>query len=112
MGKWTNKTAGLIFLAAASVYSDQAIVAAAGRRASSPAAAAVVGADASTPDVKLIEETTDPFAGGATTAPAAATNPTTDPAAASQPTATQPSEGRSVSNSEVSVSDAGTVEIH
>src|SRR5690349_13713773 len=109
MGKWT-KTAGLIFLAAASVYSNQAIVAAAGRGASGAPAA-----DTAT-DVKLLEDataaTTDPFAtAGATTAPTtAATEGAT--AAASQPSATQPTEGRSVSSSEVSVNDAGTVEIH
>src|SRR5207249_471290 len=66
-------------------------------------------------DVKLLDDTTDPFAGGGATsqpsgsgAGASTSQPATDGAA---PTS-QPSEGRSVSSSEVSVSDAGTVEIH
>jgi type IV pilus assembly protein PilQ len=86
MRTWT-KTAGLLFTAALSVYSNQASVALAGERAMpAPAAPAT--------DVKVLEET-DPFAA-----------PTTQPA-------TQPAgEGQSVSSSEVSVSDAGTVEIH
>src|SRR5919112_1316935 len=84
MRTWT-KTAGLLFTAALSVYSNQASVALAGERAMlAPANAAT--------DVKVLEET-DPFA---------ATQPTTKPAG----------EGKSVSSSEVSVSDAGTVEIH
>ena len=87
MRTWT-KTAGLLFSAALSVYSNQASVALAGERAMpAPAAPAT--------DVKVLEET-DPFA---------ATQPTTQPAAPA-------GEGQSVSNSEVSVSDAGTVEIH
>jgi type IV pilus assembly protein PilQ len=110
---WT-KTAGLLFLAAASVYSSQAIVAAVEGGASAPVAVALetpavapserfiaAPADGAT-DVKLLEETTDPFASAPTTAPA-------DPNAVPS---TQPTEGRSVSSSEVSVSDAGTVEIH
>ena len=88
MRTWT-KTAGLLFSAALSVYSNQASVALAGERAMpAPAATAT--------DVKVLEET-DPFA--------ATTQPTTQPAAPA-------GEGQSVSNSEVSVSDAGTVEIH
>jgi len=132
MGKWTNTTAGLIFLAAASVYADREI--AANLRSSANAAApakatlavnygkvapgAVAKADvrviaapaeaktvakvisapaeAST-DVKLLEESSDPFAS------APATQPATQPAAG---------EGKSVSNQEVNVSDAGAVEIH
>jgi len=85
MRTWT-KTAGLLFSAALSVYSNQASTALAGERA--------MRAPANTPtDVKVLEET-DPFA---------ATQPTSQPAAG---------EGKSVSNSEVSISDAGTVEIH
>jgi type IV pilus assembly protein PilQ len=124
MRKWT-KTAGLIFLAAASVYSYQAIEAASGSGAAAPTSTAsnrvalapwpsaeklmAAPADAST-DVKLLDEATDPFASGPTTAPAAGA--TSQPAVAGAAPTSQPSEGRSVSNSEVSVSDAGTVEIH
>src|SRR5262245_30873091 len=115
MRKWT-KTAGLLFLAAASVYSYRVIGAAAGTEADESVPAIVAAeqvaiaeplmaapGDAAT-DVKLIDESTDPFA-----APA----PTSQPAATegAAPTS-QPSEGRSVSSSEVSVSDTGTVEIH
>jgi type IV pilus assembly protein PilQ len=143
MRKWT-KTAGLLFLAAASVYTSRAIVAAAEGEVNpstlnatethvafakadstkaAPAAKAterLLAAPAEATEVKLLEESTDPFAaGGATTQPAAAAG-----GAATQPSdavsitdetgaaTTQPSEGRSVSSSEVSVSDAGTVEIH
>ncbi len=84
MRTWT-KTAGYIFLAASSVYSNQASVALAGERA--------MLAPEGTTDVKVLEES-DPFAA----------SPSTQPAPASQ--------GQSVSSSEVSVSDAGTVEIH
>src|SRR6185437_9722410 len=136
MGKWT-KTAGLLFLAAASVYSSQAIVATVGTGAT-PASRAkapvwpesdgthVALADHSAPgttsvapiapvsdriyaapdnstDVKVLDDSSDPFAN------APATQPT---AVATDAPATQPSAGRSVSSSEVSVSDAGTVEIH
>src|SRR5437868_4924782 len=84
---WT-RTAGVIFLAASSVYMDQRI-AAAGEGGAPPAT-----------DAKLLEDKpdADPFASAA---------PTSQPAAT-----TQPSEGKSVSSQEVSVSDAGTVEIH
>jgi type IV pilus assembly protein PilQ len=86
MRTWT-KTAGLLFTAALSVYSNQASVALAGERAMpAPAAPAT--------DVKVLEET-DPFA-------APTSQPSTQPAG----------QGQSVSSSEVSVSDAGTVEIH
>ena len=77
-----TKTAGLIFLAASSVYSYQAI---AGTSAS--------GATPAT-EVKLLEE--------APSEELSTTQPSTQPA----------TEGTSVSASEVSVSDAGTVEIH
>src|SRR5215212_1269436 len=94
MRKWT-KTAGLLFLAAASVYTSRAIVAAAEGEVSSsptltdthvafvkadtsktaaPAAKAerFVAAPAEATEVKLLEESTDPFAaGGAATQPAA-----------------------------------------
>jgi type IV pilus assembly protein PilQ len=85
MRTWT-KTAGLLFSAALSVYSNQASTALAAERA--------MPAPANTPtDVKVLEES-DPFA---------ATQPTSQPSAG---------EGRSVSDKEVTISDAGTVEIH
>lgn len=85
MRTWT-KTAGYIFLAASSVYSNQASVALAGERA--------MPAPDGTTDVKVLEES-DPFAAPST-----------------QPADQAVSQGQSVSSSEVSVSDAGTVEIH
>src|SRR5947207_2071414 len=94
MSKWT-RTAGLIFLAAASVYSNRATL------ADEPSAAPVANEVKNPKDktaaagVKVLEESADPFANGAT--------PTTKPA---------PTEGKSVSASEVNVSDAGAVEIH
>jgi type II secretory pathway component GspD/PulD (secretin) len=81
MKKWT-KTAGILFVAAASVYYGQAVVAAPGR-----SGAAASGAGTVT-EVKLLEE------------------------AAPSDNGEKPSEGRSVSKSEVQVSDEGTVEIH
>ncbi len=142
MGKWT-KTAGLLFLAAASVYSSQAIVGSVGTpatpalRAAAPVAPAVatvahvalpVHTAAATPaiapkavaldrinaapdnatDVKVLDESSDPFANAPSTQPSS----TASAPAAAGAAATQPSAGRSVSSSEVSVSDAGTVEIH
>ena len=86
MKKWT-KSAGLLFMAAASVYFGQAVVAAPGK----PGAAAS-GATPAT-EVKLLEEPSAKTAEGAGTD-------------------AKPSEGRSVSKSEVAVSDEGTVEIH
>src|SRR5687767_13890399 len=78
-----TKTAGLIFLAASSVYSYQAI-----------AGSAANGATPAT-DVKLLEA--DPIGTDATTQPA------------TQPSA---GEGTSVSETSVAVNDEGTVEIH
>jgi hypothetical protein len=116
-------------LAAASVYSYRVIEAASGSKGTEQVSATVAAASSTdntneqligapaegNTDVKLLEDTTDPFASGASTtqpsgtdSAAAATQPAADGAVA----ATQPSEGRSVSSSEVSVSDAGTVEIH
>ena len=133
MGKWT-KTAGLLFLAAASVYSSQVIVEAVGNgatpgtqataktvvAAASPTKAAaperIYAAPEATTDVKILDESSDPFANtpatGATTQPTTEAGGTPAPAGAAAAPATQPGEGRSVSSSEVSVSDAGTVEIH
>src|SRR5205085_9845273 len=71
-----------------------------------------------TTDVKILDESSDPFANVASTQPATgAAGATADaktgaPAGTTTAPATQPTEGRSVSSSEVSVSDAGTVEIH
>ena len=126
MRKWT-KTAGLIFLAAASVYSSQVIVGAVEDGAKPSVATAqvaavqptaaiaatevLIAAPGDNTDVTLLEDApaaTDPFA-GPTTSPSLDGLATADPAAV--PTS-QPSEGRSVSSSEVSISDAGTVEIH
>lgn len=127
MRKWT-KTAGLIFLAAASVYSSQVIVGAVEDGVKPAATAQVVAlqpsaavdapelliaAPGDNTDATLLEEapastTTDPFA-APTTSPSGEALAIADDAAA--PTS-QPSEGRSVSSSEVSMNDAGTVEIH
>jgi len=137
MRKWT-KTAGLLFLAAASVYTSRAIVAASGGQATLPAsdtahvafasaaktartAERFIAAPAEATEVKLLDEATDPFGGSATTKPAAgaagaaagaSTQPTDGQVAVGEQPTSQPSEGRSVSSSEVSVNDAGTVEIH
>src|SRR5207237_3953552 len=59
-------------------------------------------------DVKLLDESTDPFAANASPTSQPSGKAGTNSAAATS----QPSEGRSVSSHEVSVSDAGTVEIH
>jgi type IV pilus assembly protein PilQ len=85
----STKTFGLIFLAAASVYSDRAI-------AAGPATSAKTGVT----DVKLLDDLTDLDA--------------TDPFASDTADAsTQPvSTGVSVDASQVTVSDLGTVEIH
>jgi type IV pilus assembly protein PilQ len=102
MKKWT-KTAGLLFMAASSVYYGQAVVAAPAK--SAPAANGEKGAT----DVRLLEELapagTDNAANATTTAPGA----TTRPATGDTPPAPQ---GKCVSKSEVNVSDEGTVEIH
>jgi hypothetical protein len=105
MKKWT-KTAGLLFMAASSVYYGQAVVAAPAK------SAATATGDKSATDVRLLEELapatgdkSDPTAAPATTpAPAGTTNPAA--AAPAKP------EGKSVSKSEVNVNDEGTVEIH
>jgi type IV pilus assembly protein PilQ len=122
MKKWT-KTAGLLFMAASSVYYGQAVVAAPGK--SAPAAGGAKSPTAT--DVRLLEElipTALPVEkGDAADAAAAATPLTADsaaPGAAPAPATTAPAtpaapakpEGRSVSKSEVQVSDEGTVEIH
>src|SRR5688500_13075901 len=111
MGKWT-KTAGLLFLAASSVYSSRAIVAATEDRGTSAAATAspvaapashpadsrmIFAPDASTPAVSTTE-TTDPFATDAAAAP------TTNPAGEAIDTSAKEGE-RSISSSQVNVSD-------
>jgi type IV pilus assembly protein PilQ len=93
MRNWT-RTTGLLFLAAASVYSDPAIRVEVAN-AASPASSANPGET----DVRLIEDTT------------AVANDATDPFAATAPT-TVPAAPSSVSSSEVNLTDDGTVEIH
>lgn len=101
MKKWTKST-GLLFMAAASVYYGQAVVAAPGK----PASPASGGKNPAT-DVRLLED----LAPAATDKPAASKE--TAPATAEKPVAVEAkNEGRSVSKSEVQVSDEGTVEIH
>src|SRR5438552_11071479 len=85
MRTWT-KTAGIIFLAAASVYSYGA---AAGGQAIAGKAGIEAKADAA--GVKVLEESSDPFTNSATTKPA---------------------EGQSVSANQVNVTEGGTCEIH
>src|SRR5437016_11769058 len=82
MRTWT-KTAGIIFLAVASVYSNRAI-----------AATDTTTATPAKPVTPIVTEeaSTDPFASATAT--------------------TRPTEGQSVTASQVNVTDAGTVEIH
>jgi len=109
MKNWT-KTAGLLFMAASSVYFGQAVVAAPGKSES----AVNGGKTPNASDVRLLEELT-PAAGDKTDA---TDNKPTDAKATDVKTsdtktdAPAKSEGRSVSKSEVKVSDEGTVEIH
>ncbi len=93
MTQWT-RTAGLLFLAAASVYSSQAN--------SANAATPAKGKNPAT-EVKLLETAepaTDIFA-----------DPVDAPAASVE-TATAPVEGTSVRSTDIHLSEAGTVEIH
>lgn len=93
-----TKTTGLLFLAAASVYSSQAIAAAVGISAPSRGARVYAAPEAlpTTTQATVGEapagEIADPFAETAEAAPV--------------------SEGKSVSETDVSMSDLGTVEIH
>lgn len=87
-----TKTAGLLFLAASSVYVD-------GVAQAVPPNEAPSAGDETANAVKLLDAGVDPFA----VEPSAAT--TAEPV----PVATQ---GRSVTSDDVNVSDAGTVEIH
>jgi type IV pilus assembly protein PilQ len=123
-----SKTAGLLFLAAAAVYTNQATsltsgtsatpaTASAGPRpGAAPAAAdgfgyqlalAAPAADATGTDIKLLDESAP--AAAADAAAGGETDPFAD--AATQPTS-QPAEGQKLSESEVDVNDEGTVEIH
>src|SRR5688500_14746686 len=119
MRNWT-KTAGLLFLAASAVYFDPVNVAGTARPANSKAKAnatvAVMAPKSSPTEVKLLETaeaaevTADPFANSVPTDASSelASTPATQPAGAVPAAA----EGTSVTDSEVKVSDAGTVEIH
>jgi type IV pilus assembly protein PilQ len=115
MKKWT-KRAGLLFMAAASVYYGQAIMAAPAKPAS-PAN----GTSPAT-EVKLLDDAAANPAAPVATSPAtpagdakAADAKTGDAKTGEGEAATDDAkgtEGRSVSKSEVNVSDEGTVEIH
>jgi len=99
-----SKTAGLIFMAAASVYYGQGVLAAPGKSASSAG-----GGKTPATDVRLLEDLSpsSPAAPAAKSdKPAGATDAKPEAAAPAKP------EGRSVSKSEVAVSDEGSVEIH
>jgi type IV pilus assembly protein PilQ len=86
MRKW-SRTIGVLFTAAVSVYAGQALRVKAANVASSP-----LPVKPDNNDVKVVDETPDPFANATPT--------------------TVPSEGQSVTATDVSVSDTGTVEIH
>jgi type IV pilus assembly protein PilQ len=99
MRKWTKAT-GLIFLAAASVYSGQVVGAAPGKSARPNPKAP----EPKNTDVKLLEDQFDPFAGtGPTTQPAERASSATSAAAAGGVT------GSSVSNTSGSASSSGNV---
>ena len=94
------KTASVLFFVMASVYPGGSMSAAAERRANPSGS----GGDARTTDVRLLDETSGPIAaanGAAAAVPTPAAAPTTKPAS-----------GQSIDAQQVSVSDAGTVEIH
>src|SRR3954467_3577826 len=97
MRKW-SRTIGLLFTAAVSVYSDQAFTV----KAATTANPAGTPKAANKDDIQTVGEA-DPFQN-----PAAA--PST--VAMAGDATTKPSEGTSVTNTDVNVSDAGTVEIH
>jgi type IV pilus assembly protein PilQ len=94
MRKWT-KAAGLVFLAASSVYPDGMLRAAADR-------AVAGGKPAKAPEVKALEDALDVFADPKAAAGDPATRPATQPA-------TQPA---AAAGQTVAVKDAGTVEVH
>ena len=87
MRKWTKKTAGILFMAAAAACSGGWL-----------AAATAVPAQPQAPATQPSTDSSDPFASSPATQPSA--DATTQPA------------GQSVTASQVNVSDAGTVEIH
>ena len=92
MRKW-SRTIGLLFTATVSVYAGQAFRA----KAATPVTSTAAPKAPDTNAVKVVDDDGDPFANNAV--------------AAAEPS-TKPSEGTSVTNTDVSVSDAGTVEIH
>ena len=88
MRKWT-KTAGLLFWAAASVYSNQVSHANTGESAKSPTQPDATGS------INVLEQPTDPFT-----------------EVLPQPAEAAPSAGTSVKASEVAIDESGIVEIH
>src|SRR4051794_36611344 len=109
MKNWT-KTAGLLFMAASSVYYGQAVTAAPVKSAS-PANG---GKSPNGTDVRLIEELA-PAKPSSSAKSANAAKPAAgdDEATSADAVPVAPvKEGKSVSKSEVNVSDEGTVEIH
>lgn len=130
MKKYT-KTAGLLFMAASSVYYGQAVVAAPGKSAPSvggakpetptnvrllddlvPTAPATPTNDTATSDTPAAAPSTTPAVTADKSAPAATDDRPADPATGKPPVDAPKPEGRSVSKSEVAVTDEGTVEIH
>ena len=91
MRKWF-RTIGLLFTATVSVYAGQAFRV----KAATPVTSTAAPKTPDNNEIKLVDDA-DPFSNSAV--------PVSDPT-------TKPSEGTSVTNTEVSVSDAGTVEIH
>lgn len=108
MRTWT-KTAGLLFLAASSVYIDQLALGGGRNEASA-------GNDAKPDaDVQLVAERitpTDPFADPATDVVAAAEPADAVSAEDAIPATETIVQNQSVTDSDVNISDAGTVEIH
>ncbi|HSI36802.1 MAG TPA: secretin and TonB N-terminal domain-containing protein [Tepidisphaeraceae bacterium] len=102
-----SKTAGLLFMAAASVYYGQGVLAAPGKSGAAPAG----GGKTPATDVRLLEDLS-PGAPAPATAPAAAAGEKPDAVVDAKDAAPAKAEGRSVSKSEVAVSDEGQVEIH
>lgn len=103
MRKWT-KAAGVLFLAASSVYTDGAL------RGASADKAAADGKAPKAPEVKALEDATDAFADPKAGGPAAADAAAASVVPSTQPT-TQPA-GTTAVGQTVAVKDAGTVEVH
>src|SRR5687768_3012565 len=132
MRKWA-KTTGLLFWAAASVYSGRVIgeeLAGSAKRTGEAKLAAVLPVSGSAsasdtlaapaaeaPEVKLLDESkegadsssssTDPFANSKTDDKGDESKP-----AGEESSSTKPAEGTSVSSSQVNMTEAGAVEIH